>query len=120
MKKLFKDLPEALENNYHLSKRCSYRPKSSNPILPNISSNKDGNADQILRNLSIEGLENKFKTEISKYEINKDFSVYKKRLPNPSVRQPLEKPSMSRLKIDSHPIYRLEFQWLKQNSSFFF
>tara|TARA_B100002051_G_scaffold259367_1_gene278853 strand:+ start:1875 stop:5279 length:3405 start_codon:yes stop_codon:yes gene_type:complete len=80
MKKLFKDLPEALENNYHLSKRCSYRPKSSNPILPNISSNKDGNADQILRNLSIEGLENKFKKEISKYEINKDFSVYKKRL----------------------------------------
>ena len=66
MKELFKDIPEALENNYYLPKRCSYRPKSSHPILPNISSDKGGDADQILRNLSMEGLDKKL---IMKYQV---------------------------------------------------
>ena len=48
MNKIFIDLPEALENNYNLPKRCSFRTLPSNPILPNISSDKDGNADQTL------------------------------------------------------------------------
>ena len=49
MSELFADLPEALENNYNFPLRCSYRPLFSNPILPNISSDKDGNADEILK-----------------------------------------------------------------------
>ncbi len=48
MNKLFLDLPEALENNYNLPLRCSFRPISSKPILPNISSEKSGNADKAL------------------------------------------------------------------------
>ena len=36
MAELFNDLPEALENNYNLPLRCSFRPISSKPILPNI------------------------------------------------------------------------------------
>ena len=80
MKELFKDIPEALENNYYLPKRCSYRPKSSHPILPNISSDKGGDADQILRNLSMEGLDKKINNEISSYNSNKDISLYKDRL----------------------------------------
>ena len=76
MKELFKDIPEALENNYYLPKRCSYRPKSSQPILPNISSDRGGDADQILKNLSIEGLNNKIVNEISRYNSNKDMSIY--------------------------------------------
>ena len=80
MKELFKDIPEALENNYYLPKRCSYRPKSSQPILPNISSDKGGDADQILKKLSIEGLNSKIVNEISKYNSNKDISIYKDRL----------------------------------------
>ena len=80
MKELFKDIPEALENNYYLPRRCSYRPKSSQPILPNISSDKGGDADQILKNLSIEGLDNKIVNEISSYNSNKDISIYKDRL----------------------------------------
>ena len=67
MKELFKDLPEALENNYNFPGRCSFRPKFSKPILPNISSEKGGDADQILKNLSLEGLNKKFENEISKY-----------------------------------------------------
>ena len=50
MSKLFADLPEALKNNYNLPYRCSFRPEESDPVLPNISSNKGGDADQILLN----------------------------------------------------------------------
>ena len=40
MTELFADLPEALENNYNFPLRCNFRPLFSNPILPNISSEK--------------------------------------------------------------------------------
>ena len=49
MSELFADLPEALENNYNFPIRCNFRPLFSKPILPNISSEKGGNADEILR-----------------------------------------------------------------------
>ena len=61
MLKLFSDLPEALENNFHFPFRCSFRPLFSKPILPNISSEKDGDANQILRKTSLIGLKEKFK-----------------------------------------------------------
>jgi len=84
MSKLFADLPEALKNNYNLPYRCSFRPEESDPVLPNISSNKGGDADQILLKESIEGLQGKFskyfkvqKTDLSK---NKKFNQYKERL----------------------------------------
>ena len=84
MNKLFFDLPEALENNYNLPLRCSFRPLSSKPILPNISSEKSGNADQALAFHSEEGLINKFLNvfKIPKDEIqfNSQFKIYKERL----------------------------------------
>jgi len=70
---LFADLPEALENNYNFPFRCSFRPIFSKPILPNISSNEDGNADEILKKNSSDGLKEKFK-KIFKIN-NKDLSV---------------------------------------------
>ena len=73
MSELFADLPEALENNYNFPLRCSYRPLFSNPILPNISSDKDGNADEILKKDSIEGL---------KFKFNKIFNLSDKDLEN--------------------------------------
>ena len=60
MSELFADLPEALENNYNFPLRCSFRPLFSKPILPNISSEKGGNADEILQKDSLEGLNEKF------------------------------------------------------------
>ncbi len=60
MSELFSDIPEALENNYNFPYRCSFKPLSSKPILPNISSDKGGNADDILKKDSIDGLKNKF------------------------------------------------------------
>ena len=84
MNELFSDLPEALQNNYNLPLRCSFRPISSKPILPNISSEKDGNADQSLATYSEEGLVSKFVNifKVSKDKIQSDhkFQLYKKRL----------------------------------------
>ncbi len=84
MSDLFADLPEALENNYNFPLRCSYRPSFSNPILPNISSDKDGNADEILKKDSIEGLKVKFNKIFhlsdEDLENNNSYREYKNRL----------------------------------------
>ncbi|PHX89735.1 MAG: DNA polymerase III subunit alpha [Pelagibacteraceae bacterium] len=81
---LFKDLPEALENNYNFPLRCSFRPLFSKPILPNISSKKDGNAHEILKKDSMDGLMIKFKRyfnlQIKDVEFNDLFLKYKDRL----------------------------------------
>ena len=60
MSELFADLPEALENNYNFPFRCNFKPSFSKPILPNISSDTDGNADEILKKDSLIGLKEKF------------------------------------------------------------
>ena len=84
MSELFSDIPEALENNYNFPFRCSFKPSSSKPILPNISSDKGGNADDILKKDSIEGLKSKFtknfKIEIDKLSEDKNYLKYLDRL----------------------------------------
>ena len=85
MKDLFSDLPQALENNFNLSFRCNFRPLTSKPILPNISSVKEGDADTKLRKDSINGLNKKLKdfnvNENGESNINAHLSQeYEKRL----------------------------------------
>jgi len=84
MSKLFSDLPEALENNYNLPFKCNFKPEFSKPVLPNISSEKDGNADQLLTKESEKGLKNKFlkifKINNESLSTNKQFASYKDRL----------------------------------------
>ena len=83
MKELFKDLPEALENNFILPYRCDYRPLPSKPILPNISSENKNN-NKILEKNSLEGLREKFKTifeiNLEKLYNNEKFKLYNDRL----------------------------------------
>ncbi len=84
MTSLFSDLPEALQNNYNFPFRCSFRPLFSKPILPNISSEKGGNAEEILKKDSLDGLKNKFENifNIKKTDIlsNENYLKYKDRL----------------------------------------
>ena len=84
MSTLFSDLPEALENNFNLPFRCNYRPQFSKPVLPNISSEKGGSADEILKKDSLDGLKDKFlkvfKIEKKNLDENKVFLKYKDRL----------------------------------------
>ena len=80
---LFNDLPEALENNFNLPFRCSFKPNSSKPILPNISSSEN-DANNMLRQLSNEGLMDKFKNffdiDHNKLASDEKYLKYKKRL----------------------------------------
>ncbi len=80
---LFSDLPEALENNYNLPYRCSFKPNFSKPILPSISSSEN-NPNDMLRLLSVEGLKEKFNLlfnmDYSFIEKNEKYLEYKKRL----------------------------------------
>ena len=84
MTELFADIPEALENNYNFPLRCNFRPLFSNPILPNISSDKDGNADDLLTKYSLDGLKDKFlkifNVKDDKIENDENFILYKERL----------------------------------------
>ena len=84
MSKLFSDLPEALENNFNLPFKCNFRPQFSKPVLPNISSEKGGSADEILKKDSLEGLKEKFlkvfKVEENNLKTDDKFLKYKDRL----------------------------------------
>jgi DNA polymerase III subunit alpha len=84
MFELFTDLPEALENNYNFPLRCNFRPLFSSPILPNISSEKGGNADDILKKDSKHGLKIKFDKvfgiKVNDLENNKTYLDYRDRL----------------------------------------
>ena len=84
MSKLFSDLPEALENNFNLPFKCNFRPQFSKPVLPNISSEKGGSADEILKKDSLDGLKEKFlkvfKIEENNLEADDKFLKYKDRL----------------------------------------
>ena len=79
--KLNYDIPEALENNYNFPLRCSFRPLFSKPILPNISSVEGGNASDIIKKDSLNGLNEKFKKffdlKTEKIERNKKYLIYK-------------------------------------------
>ncbi len=83
MIEVFKDLPEALENNFNLPFRCSFKPNSSKPILPSILSSEN-DPNEMLKQLSFEGLKEKFKLvfEIDHLNIENDgkYLEYKKRL----------------------------------------
>ncbi len=84
MEKIFSDLPEALENNYNLIYKCNFKPSFSKPVLPNISSDKGGNADENLIEDSNLGLKEKFlkifKIDENNLFQNQEFKKYKQRL----------------------------------------
>ena len=45
LKKLYSDIPEALENNYNFHLRFNFKPKKSKPILPSVA-NKNSNSPE--------------------------------------------------------------------------
>ena len=84
MAELFKDLPEALENNYNFPFKCSFRPIPSNPILPNIGLDKGIDANNLLKSEAYEGLKEKFvkyfKIENNKLNSSEKYKKYKIKL----------------------------------------
>ena len=70
---IYKDLPEALENNFLFPFRFSYKPKKSEPVLPSIKISNGLSESEELLNLSKEGLKNRIENFILKKnpQINK-------------------------------------------------
>ena len=66
MKKLYKDLPEALENNFNFPFRFNYKPKKSDPKLPSIKIPGNLTENEELLRQSQLGLKNRLENFILK------------------------------------------------------
>ena len=81
---LFKDIPEALENNYNFPYRFNFKPKKSAPVLPTIKTKENVTVEQELLLQAEEGLKNRLDNFI--FKKNKDkksneiFKLYQDRL----------------------------------------
>tara|TARA_X000001036_G_scaffold68455_1_gene59460 strand:- start:3984 stop:7394 length:3411 start_codon:yes stop_codon:yes gene_type:complete len=84
LKNLFKDIPEALENNYNFPKKFSFKPKNTKPILPSLALSKNKTAEEELLTQAQLGLENRLQNFIFLKNKDKDLkklkSLYNDRL----------------------------------------
>jgi len=72
MYQLFRDLPDALENNANFPLRISYRPTNSLPVLPNIQTSEVRNVDDLLIKESKDGLSEKLEKYVLPYSDQKN------------------------------------------------
>ena len=81
---LFKDIPEALENNYNFPYRFNFKPKKSAPVLPSIKTENNITVEDELLSQAKVGLKNRLENHIFKknLKLNKDITskLYKDRL----------------------------------------
>ena len=75
MAELFKDLPEAVENTIAIAKRCSFMPKTLDPILPKFVSAGVDNEEADLRLKSFAGLEKRFQENVFTMESDEYLSL---------------------------------------------
>ena len=80
LKKIYSDIPEALENNYNFHLRFNFKPKKSKPILPSIASEESGSPEEELIKLAKIGLKNRLENfilkknkNLSKNQINETY-----------------------------------------------
>jgi DNA polymerase-3 subunit alpha len=63
---LFKDIPEALENNFNFSYRFNFKPKKSSPVLPSIQTDQNISIEDELLTQAKNGLKNRLENFIIK------------------------------------------------------
>jgi len=78
IQKLYKDIPEALENNYNFPLRFNFKPKKSKPILPSISDNKNISVENELMDQAKKGLKERLNNFIFKKNKKKSSDEIKK------------------------------------------
>jgi DNA polymerase-3 subunit alpha len=72
----FADLPEAIENTIEIARRCAFRPKKRDPILPRFVPESGRLPDEELRALANSGLA----ARLAKHGLHADEKVYLDRL----------------------------------------
>ena len=110
MNDLFKDLPDALENNKNFPLRISYRPINSTPILPNIQKSSSKSVDEILKKESTNGLREKLKEYVFTESANTQTEkIYNERLNH-------EISIISKMKYSSYFLIVSDYiKWAKKN-----
>ena len=114
MKSLFKDLPDALTNNFNLIKKIKYFPKKCQPLLPNLKNNNI-DLNLAIKEQAYEGL---------KYRL--ENFVFKD-ITDENHKNSLNKLYNSRLKYELEMIIKMKFagyflivsdyvKWAKKNS----
>ena len=78
IKKIYGDIPEALENNYNFPLRFNFKPKKSKPILPSLSNSKNISPVDDLIKQAKQGLEFRLKNFIYKDDNYKSLDETKK------------------------------------------
>ena len=77
LKKLYTDIPEALENNYNFHLRFNYKPKKSKPILPSIANSQSNTPEEEIINQAKDGLVNRINNFILKKNPSKTIDQIK-------------------------------------------
>jgi len=81
---LFKDIPEALENNYNFPYRFDFKPKKSSPVLPTIKTEENITVEDELLAQAKDGLKNRLEKYIlkSNSDVNREkiSKIYDDRL----------------------------------------
>ena len=72
----FADLPEAIENTIEIARRCAFRPKKRDPILPQFVPESGRAPDEELRVLAREGLAQR----LAKHGLHAEEKIYLSRL----------------------------------------
>jgi len=115
MRQVFKDLPDALENNANFPFRVSYRPKNSLPILPNIQTNNVKNVDDQLAQDSSKGLKEKLEAYVIPFA-KKDENEKKLLLNKYNQRLDHEIGIISKMKYSSYFLIVADYiKWAKKN-----
>jgi len=76
MESLFADIPEALQNTYHIATRCNCRLTLGKNFMPEFPVDKGQQVDQLLIDDSQSGL----KTILEKHDLDDESNVYQDRL----------------------------------------
>ncbi len=79
LSKIFKDIPEALENNYNFPYRFNYKLKKSKPLLPSLKISKDRNEQEELLYQSNLGLKNRLEKFVFKKNKTENYAEIKKK-----------------------------------------
>ncbi len=109
---LYKDIPEALENNFNFPLRFNFKPKKSKPILPSIKT-KSSSINQELLEQAKSGLNNK----LENYIFDKNLNIKKE-----NIKSVYEDRLMHEIKIINSMQYSSYFlivsdyiKWAKKN-----
>jgi DNA polymerase-3 subunit alpha len=76
MEQIFSDLPEALANTLEIARRCAYRPKKRNPILPRFVPDSGLSPADEMRAQARAGLQRR----LAEHGLHADEKVYADRL----------------------------------------